>query len=1672
MASIDNDIDFNYNNEFVIIYEPFSESLVCELCSAAERNHVMRGGIRCGVFTGESRKSQLTKHLKLKHKIAADKIRAGCKVCGYVSMGKYSLKDVRAHIKKEHEAGQAEPVRARGAASAARPNSRRDYNNNINNNNTNAGGSGEVVNSIISSQNDRATAAETVGTNHGAAPSESAPNRSRGEDGPEEDSPGPTIVRTRRAARQRLPSMSDTDDDSSNTSVHEQQQLHQLAPLNTSVSPDVQRHQHVATRTQTAAATTPDSGSVTPPQTTPLSSRVTNANTSHSPGSPRRTLRPRAAATQQPRLQTTSRARHATSVPAESQGSQRQQLLPRRTLRSSTQESTDGRRSTTSTATQRAAPTTSRQQRSTSPTALARRSGGTRSNANSSASASTSRKSGSSPPAVRTTRAERLRLEKRARESTTSTRATPPPSRSSTSGQKRRTQDNAPQRRSSSQQQQAGPSRIRSPATTYAEATRGQTLSRASVSGEDIVISRASPTVTATGSTAATTSIAATLTTTTTTVSVCSGSIASAVSSPIISMACQRPEEVQVQLPSQTPVLSAVEQTPPISGVTSTPAVAEAATTPASPSPTTPSDEATAEEDWRVVGRSRRRSSAPTPPGAEQERRTTAASEITSSPVRTYNLFEQLNNVIADIFRDTPRRSVDIPRAINVPGSRLSAEETGRGDRHRPDLASDVSEVRVVRREQEPPRGNGARGSGRRGGRAVAGRGPTAEQTALIDLACLANDAQQLEQTATLAAEYLSRFTERRARGPAGGGRRNRRANGARGRQRSGDDPAAGAGDGAGPVTREGWVAAATRIQRLYRKNRRRAVQEVVNGAPQHCEISVAEVQKHFEDVHSVREPGGALPPLFNAEPPTAASNAALVKPFERAEVSLKLKGMNNSSPGPDGVTYCDLKRADPGCHVLAALFNACLRTGLVPQCWKSSSTILLHKKGDRADIGNWRPIAMGDTTAKLFASLIADRLTTWAVVNQRISPSQKGFLPYEGCFEHNFVLGEILRDAKTRRKEVVVAWLDLSNAFGSVPHASIHEALDRHSVPLPIRNLVKSSYEGVSTSVKTAGAITEPVRILSGVRQGCPLSPIVFNLALEPVVRAVQATGRGYTLSGQTYNNLFYADDGALVSDSPDGMRLLLRSAEDAAAAVGLRFNPSKSATLHLKGAAKARVRDTRFSIQGSEMRSMREGEAYEHLGVPTGFQVRQTPDSSIDGLVEDLRKLDQSLLAPWQKLEVAATFILPRLDFCLQGSHVEKGPLKEADKVVKKLAKGWMHLPQRASAEVVFLPPNMGGGGILPLADMADLYAIAHAFKLLSSKDAAVARLAWSSLECVAAKRLGRIAVEQDLADYLSGVVDGDFARPSTGTASLWSHARNAARRSSAILGLRWVWCAERRELGVECRGPSGNTITVTPQARSQVVRRLRSALVAHYRERLLAKKDQGKVYEVTSRSRVGNHFLRNGSFTRFAEWRFIHRARLDVLPLNATKRWQTSGDKRCRKCGARLETLPHVIQHCRSNFVAITKRHDGVLDRLVKALKIPGTVSVNRTVDGVDLEWAQLRPDLVVRDEVRKKIVIVDVAVPFENRGVALEEVRSEKLAKYRGLAACLERQGYDVKLMPFLVGALGGWDAGNERVIRLLGINRRYAVMMRRLMISDTIRWSRNVYVEHVSGARQY
>jgi len=131
----------------------------------------------------------------------------------------------------------------------------------------------------------------------------------------------------------------------------------------------------------------------------------------------------------------------------------------------------------------------------------------------------------------------------------------------------------------------------------------------------------------------------------------------------------------------------------------------------------------------------------------------------------------------------------------------------------------------------------------------------------------------------------------------------------------------------------------------------------------------------------------------------------------------------------------------------------------------------------------------------------------------------------------------------------------------------------------------------------------------------------------------------------------------------------------------------------------------------------------------------------------------------------------------------------------------------------------------------------------------------------------------------------------------------------------------------------------------------------------------------------TRITNHFLRNGDITRFADWRFVHRARLDCVPLNGSQRFGNK-NRKCRRCGYANETLPHVLCHCKPNFVAITKRHNAIQDRLVRAFNASAytTVRIKTSVPGLD---GSLRPDFIAVNDTCKTVAIIDVTMSFENR-----------------------------------------------------------------------------------------
>uniref|UniRef100_A0AC34RP10 Reverse transcriptase domain-containing protein n=1 Tax=Panagrolaimus sp. JU765 TaxID=591449 RepID=A0AC34RP10_9BILA len=565
----------------------------------------------------------------------------------------------------------------------------------------------------------------------------------------------------------------------------------------------------------------------------------------------------------------------------------------------------------------------------------------------------------------------------------------------------------------------------------------------------------------------------------------------------------------------------------------------------------------------------------------------------------------------------------------------------------------------------------------------------------------------------------------------------------------------------------------------------------------------------------------------------------------------------------------------------------------------------------------------------------------------------------------------------------------------------------------------------------------------------------------MEPMIRAITNCQVGYQINQQSVSLLAYADDLALVAESLDGLKKQLEAATAMANWSGLKFNPKKCSSLHVLGHQFTAL-PSKFKIQGQNMEICKTTDLYQHLGVPTGFSMQSTADNTIKKMTEDVIKIDNSLLAPWQKIDAVNTFIIPRLSFTLKCAYVQKKSLRELDKTIKKHGKKWLNLPQRASVEPLYMAYKDGGMNLLPLALLVDISEVAHAIRLFTSNDNNIREAAQDAINTVIKKRIGRLPSAEEREQFLNGSMDGDFARGATDIRSCWTNLRAASTRLKKMMDLSW----HSTENGIAA------TVNTTVLTRTRCEFTLRDAARTFYKKKLLNKKDQGKVAQTTTMAPVSNFFMKDGSFTRFAEWRFIHRARLGVVPLNGCRRFG-NGDKRCRRCNYSNETLPHVLNHCLGQHGrTMTKRHDAILNRLVKAISQQQSITkldINKSVPGCD---GQLRPDLVIQREEEKEVVIIDVTVPFDNTYEAFEAARMEKKRKYAEIKTHFENQGFKVFCDAFIIGSLGGYDPANIGCLINARISRKYSTLMKKLMVSDTIRWSRDIYIEHITGQRQY
>jgi hypothetical protein len=228
-------------------------------------------------------------------------------------------------------------------------------------------------------------------------------------------------------------------------------------------------------------------------------------------------------------------------------------------------------------------------------------------------------------------------------------------------------------------------------------------------------------------------------------------------------------------------------------------------------------------------------------------------------------------------------------------------------------------------------------------------------------------------------------------------------------------------------------------------------------------------------------------------------------------KLGVNLRKKNNlSSLGLDGIGYLMMKvgRGPMLTHV-SNLFKLCIEKAQVPRTWKRSRTVFPYKKGDVSQPENWRPITITSCVYRIFTSMISEFIQQHIHKCGRrkiFSASQKGFvMGIQGCMEHAVLTREIIAHAKRHKKNLFMVQIDFSNAFGSVPQRMIDWVMRRMGIPDTIVEPVMNIYDGCETVLSLDSGPSKPIPWTSGTVQGCPLSPVLFNICLEPLLRALE---------------------------------------------------------------------------------------------------------------------------------------------------------------------------------------------------------------------------------------------------------------------------------------------------------------------------------------------------------------------------------------------------------------------------------------------------------------------------------------------------------------------------------------------------------------------------------------
>ena len=786
---------------------------------------------------------------------------------------------------------------------------------------------------------------------------------------------------------------------------------------------------------------------------------------------------------------------------------------------------------------------------------------------------------------------------------------------------------------------------------------------------------------------------------------------------------------------------------------------------------------------------------------------------------------------------------------------------------------------------------------------------------------------------------------------------------------------------------------------------------------------------------------------------PLPTSPFCLASPSLEEVRGVVRKARNRSAPGPNGVPYLLYKRCPKTLYLLHSLIQRAWSSATVDDEWKKAEGVYIPKEKDSKGLNQFRPISLLNVEGKIFFSIMASRLTEFVMSNQYVDISvQKGGIPgVPGCIEHTSMIWEAIQRAKRNRLSLYVVWLDLANAYGSVPHQLLWKTLEAHHVPQPVIHILQEYFSGFMMRFSTKTYTTRWVPLEVGIAMGCTISPSLFVLAMQILLKAAGSNIPEAHIGKGVYIPPIKAfmDDTTLIMNRKKVVQNTLDRLNNLLGWCRMAFKPAKSRSLAL---VRGKIRrDVFFDVAEQRIPTVSE-EPVKSLGrvFDESLTDKSMRGAILQQTIEGLQAIEAAPLQGRFKVWMFQFVLLPRLLWPLTIYEIGLSVVEKLERKVNRYTRKWLGLPPALSSVALY---SRSTSLRLPLRSIVEEYKLSKIRTQWMLNNSADSRIR----EVKPLLRSGRKFRAQNEIDESVAELTFEEVRGPTQTdrhAVGWNHLPKWSQASSST----------------------------------------KAAMINQERRR---KVEQDRVTRAVQQSQQGKWTTWEDVMQRSLTWSdmwkmsplrlaFAIRSVYDQLPSRDNlQKWGLVEDTKCGLCGG-TETLHHVLSNCTYALAngRYTWRHNQVLREVCEAAKAAVSKANSRTIANqrkiyflregfahlckkrcqtprrdilaeandwtvaADLEgmrhYPQVliesgkRPDLVLVSSSTDAIILVELTVPWEDR---LQYSNALKADKYADLSMDLEAKGYRTDLFPIEVGARGVVGRSTYAFLAKIGLSSR-------------------------------